>query len=285
LRAKPECLICVLKQVLTTAGKVTEDLRIHQRLVSRAMSALASHDLDITPAELTSDMFRLCCRELGIDDPFRAEMDRYNEQGLSLYPKIQVILSNSGDRVFSAILLAVAGNLIDLGIIAEVDVEKAIFQVLEDGLKINDYRELEMDLADCRELLYVLDNAGEIVFDKVLIEEIRKRYPEIRLKIAVKQEPALNDALLIDAEKVGLDQLGQIIDTGCGDLGIPKNRCSPEFWEYLTGADLVIAKGHANYETFEDKHPAFYAILRAKCSLVAHNLGVEVHDSVLKKIR
>lgn len=284
MKAVPECLICTVKQVLSTTRKVTGDLNEEERILKMALQVLAGQSLDITPAELTSDFFRLTCRELNSPDPYRPEMDRYNQQALNLYPDLQRILSRSADRIFTGVLLAVAGNLIDLGIIAEIDLEKAITAVFEEGLKINHYRDLLADLSQARTLLYVLDNAGEIVFDRILMEEIKKGYPRLALKIVVKKEPAMNDALLKDALKVGLDTLGEIIDTGCGDLGIPKTRCQAEFWRHLNESDVIIAKGHANYETYEEKHPAFYAILRAKCPVVAESLGVRVHDSVLKKI-
>ena len=150
----------------------------------------------------------------------------------------------------------------------------------------SDYGGFRKDLADAGSLLYLLDNAGEIVFDRILLEEIKKIYPDLPVKIAVKKEPVVNDAVRADALQTGIDHLGEIIDTGCGDLGIPLARCSEEFREVFRRAGVVIAKGHANFETIEGawKHPAVYALLRAKCPVVAEILEVEVFDSVFTKL-
>lgn len=285
MKSKPECLICSLKQALTATNKITTDPETQHRIINRAMEHLLNQDLNISPAELGSDLFFLVCRELNNPDPYRTERDYYNQKALSLYPKLQEILGRSEDRIYTALLMAVAGNIIDLGIIEHINVEETVAGVLKDGLGYNDYGDFRQDLAGAASLLYILDNAGEIVFDRILLEEIKRVYPGLTVKIAVKKEPVVNDALVADALQVGLDKLGEIIDTGCGYMGVPKSRCHPSFWQAFREADMVVAKGHANYETLEEKHKALYVILRAKCPIVAGDLGVRVHDSVLKKIK
>ncbi|MGE5582531.1 MAG: damage-control phosphatase ARMT1 family protein [Bacillota bacterium] len=284
MKAKPECFICSLKQVLSTSSKVTTDTRLQLQVLKTAMSYLASQGPDLTPAELASDLFHLTCRELKTPEPFRPEMDFYNQQGLSLYPRMQTIIGSSPEPIFTAILIAVAGNLIDLGIINDIRIEETITAVLKEGLKLNDYPLLRQDLERAKTLLYILDNAGEIVFDRLLLEEIQKAYPGVAFQIAVKNGPASNDALRTDALEAGLDKLGAIIDTGSASLGIPESRCSKDFWESYQKADIVIAKGHANYETIFKRSRPVYAILRVKCPVVAADLGVAEGDSVLKKL-
>ncbi|NLY89640.1 MAG: DUF89 family protein [Firmicutes bacterium] len=286
MKAKPECYICSLQQALSATRRVTNDPEKERKVINKSLEYLLGLDPEITPAEISSDLFRLICQELETHDPYREEMDYYNRQALELYPKLQQVMAKSKDRIYTGLLLAVAGNQIALGIIEEIDIEETIAQVLEEGLRLNDYEEFRKDLADAGSLLYLSDNAGEIVFDRILLEEIKKVYPDLPVTIAVKKEPAVNDALRVDALQTGIDRVGEIIDTGCGDLGVPKTRCSEEFWEAFRRADLVIAKGHANFETIEgeQEHPAVYALLRAKCPVVAGILGVEVFDSVFKKL-
>jgi len=286
MKAKSECYICSLQQVLSITRRITDDPETELRIINKALEYMVNMDPEITPAEISSDLFRLVCRELEASDPYREEMDFYNRQALELYPRLQEVLAKSDDRIYTALLLAVAGNQIDLGIIDEIDIEGTIREVLAEGLRLNDYEEFRNDLAEAKSLLYLVDNAGEILFDRILLEEIKKVYPDLQVTIAVKKEPAMNDALRADAFQTGMDRMGEIIDTGCGDLGAPKRRCSAEFAEAFRRADLVIAKGHANFETIEGewKHPAVYALLRAKCPVVAGTLGVEVFDSVFKKL-
>src|SRR5690554_490276 len=242
MNAKPECYICSLQQVLSAVRRVTDDPEKERIVMNKAMQYLIGLDPEITPAEIASDLFRLVCRELEAHDPYREEMDFYNRQALELYPLLQQVLAKSDDRIYTALLLAVAGNQIDLGIIEEIDIEETIAQVLTEGLRINDYEEFRKDLADAGSLLYLVDNAGEIVFDRILLEEIKKIHPDLRITIAVKKDPAMNDALRVDALQTGTDRMGEIIDTGCGDLGVPVSRCSKEFQEAFRRAGLVIAK-------------------------------------------
>jgi uncharacterized protein with ATP-grasp and redox domains len=283
MKSKPECIICSLKQVLSTAKRITSDPALQKKALDSAMIYLKDQVLTITPAELASDLFHLTCRELKQQDPFRPDMDDYNQRVLELFPKLRRILDNSGDRIFQAILMAVAGNLIDLGIISEVNVDETIDSVLRTGLKVNDYHQLKEVLDKSKNLLYIADNAGEIVFDKLLLEEIKKSYPLIKITLAVKSGPAANDALRCDAVAAGISQVATIIETGADCLGIPEGRCGVEFWNRFAAADVVIAKGHANFETIiPNGHPVF-VLLRAKCEMVAAELGVGVHDSVLKR--
>lgn len=285
MKTKADCYICSLQQALATARRVKSDPEAERRIINQALAYLLELAPEITPAEIASDLFRLVCRELNVHDPFREEMDYYNRQALALYPKLQQVLAKSEDRIYTALLLAVAGNQIDLGIIKEIDIEATIAQVFEKGLRHSDYEDFRKDLAAAGSLLYLVDNAGEIVFDRILLEEIKRIHPDLPVKIAVKKGPAANDAVRADALQTGMDKVGTIIDTGCDDLGAPGTRCSKEFQEAFRQAGVVIAKGHANFETIAGtKHPAVYALLRAKCPVVAGILGVEVFDSVFKKL-
>lgn len=274
-----------MKQVLFTAVRITADPQLQKNALNEAMRYLIARDLEITPAEIATDLYQITCSTLGTNDPFRAEMDFYNKKALLLYPKLRSILGDSFDPLFQSLLMAVAGNIIDLGLVnEEVDIDGTIDAVLRAGLKVNDYNQLQEDLGEAQTLLYIADNAGEIVFDRLVLEEVKRRYPNVKLTVAVKSGPAVNDALKCDAIAAGIEPIAEIIDTGAECLGIPQTRCSPEFWRSFTGADVVIAKGHANYETTESNSRPVYVLLRAKCDLVATELGVALHDSVLKKL-
>ena len=284
MQAKPECYICNMKQVLKTAARITADPVLQKKVLYSAMDFLQKSDFETTPPELGSDLYHLLCQELNAADPFRPEMDDYNRQALNLYPQLQQILARSGDRVYQALLMAVAGNLIDLGIIDSVNVAETLHAVLRTGLKIDDYAQFKELLPRAGNLLYIADNAGEIVFDRLLLEEIHRSYPAIRLIVAVKSGPAVNDALCQDAVAAGIEPLAEIIETGAACQGIPEQRCQPEFLRRFATADLIIAKGHANFETMIPGGRAVFVLLRAKCKAVSAELGVAVHDSVFKKL-
>lgn len=280
----PECLACALRQVETTAARVTDDPGTRARLREMAEARAAELGLDMTPAELATVLFHLVLEELGAADPFAAEKDRYNREAMALYPEMRRLIDGSRDRLRTALLLAVAGNLIDLGIMAPMAVNEVIRDVLGKDLALDALAGLRRDLASAGTLLYVADNAGEIAFDRLLIEEIRREFPRLEIAVAVKSGPASNDATRADADTVGLPELAWIVETGGAALGVPERHTSPRFWQEFHGADLVIAKGHANYETLDEaKHPALYFLVTVKCPVVAKTIGVGVGDSVLIK--
>ena len=156
--------------------------------------------------------------------------------------------------------------------------------MLRTSLKIDDYAQFQELLRQAGNLLYIADNAGEIGFDWLVLEEIQRSYPAVQLTVAVKSGPAVNDALRRDAVAAGIEPLAEIIETGAACQGIPDHRCRPEFLRRFAAADLIIAKGHANYETMILGGRAVFVLLRVKCATVAAELGVDVHDSVFKKL-
>jgi uncharacterized protein with ATP-grasp and redox domains len=178
-------------------------------------------------------------------------------------------------------MLAAAGNIIDLGIFTDVNVGETVKRVLTKGLIIDDSREFTHKIAPGKRLLYIGDNAGEIVFDRLLINELASR--GMNITFAVRSGPISNDVTLADAEAVDMQQYAKVIETGTDFMGIYPERCSSEFWEIFHGSDLVISKGHANFETLEVDHPGLFFLLTAKCEIVAKELGVQIGDTVFSR--
>ena len=200
-------------------------------------------------------------------------------------------MSDEGDdleRLRKKVLAAIAGNVIDFGAYSvEVDIEKMIEETLNGTLALDNSRELLDDLKnkDVKKVLYICDNAGEIIFDRVLMEEIKKYGKEI--VAVVKGKPILNDATLEDAKIAKIDEIGRVITTGSDIIGVILEECSSEFIKEFETADIIVAKGMGNYESlteYEDriKKPIYY-ILKAKCKPVADHIGVNVGDNVLLK--
>ncbi|MGQ9779370.1 MAG: damage-control phosphatase ARMT1 family protein [Bacillota bacterium] len=286
MQAKPDCIPCSLRQVETIARRVTADEETVARLRRLAEERLAELGLAPSPAELATELFHLATAELATPDPFASEKERYNREAVSLYPRLRKLIEESPDRLQTALLLAVAGNLLDLGIMNPMAVEEVLKRVLSSGLARDDGAEFRRDLARAGRLLYLADNAGEIAFDRLLVEEIRRFRPGIRVTVAVKSGPASSDATRADAEAVGLLEVAEVIETGGASLGVPRSYTSPAFWEAFYRADLVLVKGHANFETTdEEDHPALYFLLTAKCPIVAGALGVRVGDAVLARAK
>ena len=163
-----------------------------------------------------------------------------------------------------------------------MNVAEIVTDVLRKGLARDVLTAMRRDLAAARTLLYIGDNAGEIAFDRLLIEAIQREYPAIVITFAVKSGPAMNDATKADADAVGLAEMAALIETGAACLGVPMTDVSPAFAALYQRADMVIAKGHANFETLDEApRPALYFLLTIKCASVAGILDARVGDSIL----
>jgi uncharacterized protein with ATP-grasp and redox domains len=194
-----------------------------------------------------------------------------------LYPIVKEKISWSRDRLLTAIRFAIAGNVIDFGVNHNLDVEKEVDQVFKQDLAVSDYDKFREFHTAADEILYIGDNAGETVFDRILIEELNKP-----VTYAVRSAPIINDVTREDAVMAGLNMVSTLIDSGTDTCGVVMESCSPEFRETFYRSKLIISKGQGNFEAlFETAAPVFF-LLVAKCPLLARDIGVNVGDRVLK---
>lgn len=284
MKAVPECVACSLKQISGSRKHIpgfTEELE--ERAVRESMNELLQKEWgSLTPAALTEMCILAIGRAMGAEDPFREAKQKFNRVAMEHMPHIRRIVESREDKLQTAFLVAAAGNIIDLGLIARVDVPGTLERVLQTGFKRDDMDRFRAYLDGFNRrgrkpsLLYIADNAGEIVFDALAIE-LLAGYAEVAA--VVRGGPILNDALEEDARFAGIQTFARVMTTGCSRLGILEG-CSDEFWQALRQSDLVIAKGHANYETIEEQRPGMFFLLTAKCGPVAQRLGVAVGDTV-----
>jgi len=228
---------------------------------------------DISPAYLGALMHRYVQQITGIIDPYRELKRRSN---ISARRLLRHLPSNEID-LRRAVTLAVVGNAIDFGVSHKLEV--MLEGLLEQGLAIDDVAKLEAALDETEEALYLLDNAGEVLFDEVLIRAIRER--GVRVVAVAKSEPVLNDITVDEFTALGLTA-DEVIGTGSGMMGVVEGEVSKDLWARLQAAKLVIAKGMGHYETIPDlRLPGMVAyLLKAKCRPVAQDLGVAVGDNV-----
>ncbi len=243
------------------------------------MRLLPSLSLDMTPAELSYYILKEAYRSLNAEDPFKEDKRKSNELMLSLYDKIEKIAEYSTDKKYTSLKIAAAGNVIDLGIKSNFDVSAMITKVLNESFQVDDYEDLMKEVATARNILYIADNAGEIVGDKLFISTLDRD----DIIVAVKGSPILNDATMDDADQVGLKEVAKVISSGSGMLGTILSDCSEKFVKVYNKADVIISKGQANFESLEGVDKNIYYILTAKCGPVAERLGVNINDAVVVK--
>ncbi len=241
---------------------------------------------EVSSNETGSRIHQYIKKETGCPDPYKNEKKLGNEIALSLMPTVRELLKED-NSLETYLKVAIVGNILDFGSFTlGTDMESLIFEGLKRELIINDIEKLEHALNENDRLLYLVDNTGEIVFDKLLIEKI-KEY-DVDVTVAVKEKPILNDACLEDALEVGLDEVADIINTGSDSVGVVQSMISDEFKQILMDSPLVISKGMGNYEGitemgFNDNQDIF-VLLNTKCSAISKDLGVEEGSNVLYKL-
>ena len=278
-----ECIPCIIRQTIEVTHLLDLDTKKKKEVVREVMKVLHRIPVtDMTPPEATEivhDVLKSLTQE---KDLYKSVKKKFNEEALGLYSKMKKLIRQSADPLDTAVRLSIAGNVIDFGAHSTFDVEKTIEEVLTQKFAIDHSDKFREKLERAKNILFIGDNAGEIVFDKLLVEEL---LPKVEfLTYAVKSEPILNDATLEDAEEVKMTTLTQVIETGSKSPGTFLNLTTPEFKEAYRKADLVIAKGQGNYETMEDlKDKPIFFLFKVKCPYLAEAIGVKKGDIVLFK--
>jgi uncharacterized protein with ATP-grasp and redox domains len=275
MKAKLECYPCFLNQALKTARMVTSDEKKTKEILDEVSTFLPKIPFRVTPPEIGREVYKLISTLSGIQDPYRKIKRRYIREALSLYPDLQKLISASEDRLLAAVKLAIAGNVIDFGANTEFDLKKDLKKAFSQPLAINHYQSFRRALAKAKRILYIADNAGETVFDRLLIEELDK--PVI---YAVRGRPIINDATQEDAVLSGIDKVAEIVSSGCDAPGTILKFCSKEFLEIYRSSDLIISKGQGNYETLSEEWRPIFFLLKTKCSVIAQNFGLKIGDTI-----
>ncbi len=275
MKAQQACLPCLMTQGLRAARAATKDESLQRDVLDRLGALVPLLDLTLSPAGISMYAYDTVRELTGVDDPFKGEKERQNREALRLEPQLEAIVASAEDRLHAALRLSAAGNIIDLGTQEEFDIEAAIEQVMRESFAVDDYEEFVQAIKDARSVLFLGDNAGEIVFDKALVRELQKTVPT--LTYCVKEHPIINDATLEDAETVGMTKLTTVAAYG-RYIGTPIDKMPAEFVALYNAADVIIAKGQGHFETLDDRPENIFFILRAKCPLVAERMGVREGD-------
>lgn len=284
MRVYLDCLPCFLRQALEAARAATEDEDIHRKVINSVAGMIPQFSLGLRPPEIAQQGYQLIYQITGNSDPFRQAKVEANRAALALYPRLKEVVANSEDPLLMACKLAIAGNSIDFA--PDFDyggINNLVGTALASQLAINDYKELRSSINNSRYVLYLGDNAGEIVFDRVLIEELRQ-VKELEIDFVVRERPIINDATVEDAIAVGMDKVARIVSSGCDAPATILSQCSSEMLRLYHSANVIIAKGQGNYESLDEESGNIFFLLRAKCLIVARLLGVSVGDAVLRAL-
>lgn len=280
MKAYLDCYPCFFSQTLKTARMITQDEGKIRQILAEVSACLPKISFQATPPEIGREVYKIISEMTGIRDPYKEIKNDCTQQALSLYPELKRRITTSEDRLMTAIRLSIAGNVIDFGANADFDLRRDIEMILTQEFAINHDQEFHRKLKEARKVLYIADNAGETVFDRLLIEELQK--PVIYV---VRERPIINDATQEDALLSGIDKEAEIISSGCDAPGTLLRFCSEEFLDIYHSSDLIISKGQGNYEGLSEEDRSLFFLLKAKCEVIARDIGVETGSIVLMRAK
>lgn len=273
MRTYPECIPCILRATVAGARRARAAEETAWGVAAEVARLAARWDRSQPPILLGAEAGRSLRRAVGVADPYDAEKQAANAAALARYAQWKDEVARAPDPLLHALRLAAAGNSLDLGLHARLD-WTGVDAAAALPFARSDYDRFRAALAAVRGVLYLADNAGEIVLDRILIEELRAR--GLMVTVAVRGAPTLNDATTDDARAVGLDKVAEVITTGSDLPGVSLPSSSPQFRTRFRSAELILSKGMGNFEGLSGEQAPLFFLLQAKCPPVAHEAGVEV---------
>jgi len=274
-----DCIPCFVRQALEASRMATNDEVQQEKALKKVLSALGKTSLkNKIPSDIAHKVHRIIRNVTGNSDPYKKLKDEYNRKALRMYPHLKKKVARSEDRLLTATKLAIAGNIIDFGPSPKFDLEKTIEEVLAQDFTINHFDRLRKELQKSKKIVYLGDNAGEIVFDRILLEELKDK----EITFVVKGGPIINDATVEDAKFAGIDKIAEIKTISNEEPGTGAKRNSKEFINLLKSADIVISKGQGNYEALSEVNANIFFLLKVKCPTIARDIRARIGDIVVK---
>jgi uncharacterized protein with ATP-grasp and redox domains len=291
MKLSAECIPCLLRRAvyeveLCAPGRAMEALRECSSVIAEKASER------ISSAEFASAIHQCAYAAIGKDDPYSDLKKRSNEVALSLLPVADRFVERSKNQLTAAMRVSIIGNLLDFGIVGSIGspeaLKKTFKELMTEPLGSDDSEEIEGVVRGSKEIVFLADNCGEIVFDKILLREI-KRHGGGRIVLVIKGKPILTDVTKKDMRGLGIERLvDEVIETEDVAVGInlwEKGKNS-EIARKLKKADLIISKGMANFEALsEHDWSAIAYLLRVKCSTVARAIDAPIDTNVIKLVR
>lgn len=270
-----DCIPCFVRQASEAIALCVSDEAGRVEVMRRALSELASGEWTGTPAKTAQILHRTIRRETGVADPYRSMKDRMNQVAAELLPCLRKNAGMEEEPFTAMVRVAVAGNLMDAGSktgLSDAEIRTALCQACRGDCTRGLARSLSEAAEQARHILYLADNAGEIVLDRALIEML----PASKMTVAVRGAAVINDATLADAEAAGLPGIVSVIPNGSDAPGTLLDDCSPEFRRVFEESDLIIAKGQGNYKSLSDTAKHAFFLMYVTCPLVTARAAIPV---------
>ncbi len=279
MRTYLDCIPCIMQQMLRTARLVTDDEDLQMQVLVESGRMLDTFQLEDSPPQMVRGLYQRLAEIVGDPDPYFQLRKSSTKEALTLYPRLKAFVAAADDPILAGATVAAVGNLIDYGAVkGEIRIEEDVESMLQQEVCWDDFPDFRADLLNADWILYLGDNAGETVFDRVFIETLGKRVIYV-----VRGGPAINDALVEDAVDAGLDQAAEIVSSGVAVCGTIPGLVSAEVQGLLESSPIIISKGQGNCETLNDIPGPIYFLLKVKCEMMSRLINVPEGKLVLKK--
>lgn len=279
MKTTVECIPCLLNQGIKISKFINcEDMKLEEML-REVIGYLHRENYQMTPPHLAKNIYEIISKHTKIDDPYYSIKRYFNKELMKIEEDLDKIIEDSETKFDTAIKLAITGNIIDFGVGYDIDKKMILDRVKSIGnmlLTRNNAKELYDGLGSAKTLLYLGDNCGEIVFDKVFVKYIKKLFPQLKIKFGVRGGPIINDVTIEDAKEIGMDKFAEIINNGDRAPGTIMDNVSKEFKQSFYEADIIISKGQGNYETLNqiDRNNVYFLFI-SKCNVISEELGID----------
>ena len=276
MKIQDKCIPCIVNQAIKVADMV--GLEDKNQLLRKVFTYLTQVDFNTSSTpELIGEIFALLKKEIGNGDPYKETRVYYNKMFMEQVSDLEQEINVAENPFLEAIKYAIIGNVIDFNPIHDLllsDIEACFLRLKGEQLEIDHSNLLMQEISNADTILYLGDNCGEICLDKILIKRIKGLNPSCHVFFGTRGEAVVNDSVEEDAYLVGIDEYATVISNGDSSMGTVLYRTSKKFQEIYRNADIVIAKGQANYECLSNKNENIYFLLLTKCSVIANDIGV-----------
>lgn len=278
MKTYPSCIPCFFQQAINISRFESIEEDVLKEIMKEIAEVIKEITFEEVPAEIGRSVYKIIHKHTGNSDPYKKLKKESIDIAIKLLPQLYKELEASIDPLEAAIKFAIAGNVIDFGTGQKFNIIEEIEKIKKRDFAIWDLEEFKKDVSSTDSVLYIGDNAGESVFDRLLIQQLNRP-----VKFVVRDVPIINDVTYQEAVDSGLDKVSEIISSGVDSPGTILKFCSEEFKDLFYKSKLIISKGQGNFEGLSNESGNIYFMLKAKCGCIAERLGVSKGDLVLKK--
>ncbi|NPA81147.1 MAG: DUF89 family protein [Epsilonproteobacteria bacterium] len=281
MNMKPDCLVCLFNQALRVSKAINCNERCADEILQKIALEISKLSVSQTPPEAAAILYPEISQIVGKEDLYEEKKIESTNKAFEFIDFVKSEINNSPDKIDAALRAAVAGNVIDFATEVMFDIDKEIEKIFHADFAIDDKKLFAQKLKTAKTLLIIGDNAGEHVFDKIMIETIKDIYPDLEVYYAVRGKPIINDITTAEAKAIDLDKVCEIVDSGVDTPGFVYERANEKMKRLYDECDLILAKGMGNFECMEDKKDKrLFFLFKVKCSVVASTIDKNIGDLI-----